>query len=77
MNWRPTVALNDGLYIEVNMLRYLMKHTFRDKYSGCEGVDFYTIDGDADQVEHSLKSGGRDEGSYERHELIGVEILDV
>jgi hypothetical protein len=54
-----------------------MKHTFRDKYNGCEGVDYYTIDGDSVQVEHRLRSGGKDEGSHERHELIGVEVLDV
>jgi len=59
------------------MLRYLMKHTFRDKYNGCEGVDYYTIDGDSEQVERRLRSGGRDEESHERHELIGVEVLDV
>lgn len=59
------------------MLRYLMKHTFRDKYNGCDGVDFYTIDGDVEQVEHRLRSGGRDEESHDRHELIGIEVLDI
>lgn len=58
------------------MLRYLMKHTFRDKYNNCEGTEYYTIDGDAKLVEERLISGGRDEASYERHELIGVEVID-
>jgi len=59
------------------MLRFLMKHTFKDKYNGCEGVDYYTIDGDAlDEVEARLTSGGRDEDSYDRHDLIGVEVIN-
>ena len=57
------------------MLRYLIKHTFRDKYSGCEGIDYYTVDGDSSKVERYLTSGGRDESSYDRYELIGVEVI--
>jgi hypothetical protein len=52
-----------------------MKHTFKHKYNGCEGVDYYTIDNDADAVERNLRSGGYDEDSFERHELIGVEVI--
>ena len=57
------------------MLRYLMKHTFKHKYNGLEGVDNYTIDGDSYAVEMNLRSGGYDEDSYDRHELIGVEVI--
>lgn len=59
------------------MLRYLMKYTFKYKFNGCEGVEYYTIDGDAEHVENRLRSGGRGEENHERHELIGVEVLDV
>jgi hypothetical protein len=58
------------------MLRYVMKYTYRKKYSGMEGTDYYTIDGDAEEVESALRSGGYDENSFEHHELIGVEIID-
>ena len=58
------------------MIRFLMKHTFKDKYSQCEGVNYYTIDDDLDALEAALKSGGMDDGGYCRNELIGVEVTD-
>lgn len=57
------------------MLRYILRTTFRDRFSGCEGSKLFTIDDDALQVENALLSGGRGEDCFERTELVGVEVI--
>lgn len=57
------------------MLRFIMKKTFHCEYNNMSGEEFYTIDNDIVTLENLLKSGGHSESSFERHELIGVEII--
>jgi hypothetical protein len=57
------------------MLRYILRTSFRDGCNGCEGTKLFTIDGDATLVEDALQSGGRSEDSFERTELVGVEVI--
>lgn len=56
------------------MVRFILKCKFMN-CSGCEGEYMYTIDGDIVKLEKSLTSGGYGNGGYERHELVGVEVI--
>ena len=58
------------------MLRYIMKCKWGDTTSGSSGLNYYTIDGDAESVEKKLKDGGCGESGFEIHELVGVEVID-
>lgn len=59
------------------MLRFIIKRTAFCGYNQMHSEEFYTIDADADTqaLELALTSGGYDENSFERHEMIGVEII--
>lgn len=57
------------------MLRMIIKHSFKDHVSGCEGSGFITIDFENAEIEDLLISGGRSEHGYDRYEIVGVEIL--
>ena len=43
--------------------------------SGVEGQEFYTIDQDVKELENCLTKGGHGVEEYERHELVGVEVI--
>lgn len=57
------------------MIRFIIKKSFR-YISGVEGTTLYTIDHDVKELENCLTKGGQGETEYERHELIGVEIIE-
>ena len=56
------------------MIRFIVKKSFR-YVSGVEGQEFYTIDQDVKELENCLTKGGHGIEEYERHELIGVEVI--
>lgn len=58
------------------MLRFILKMSYKDPSTGHEGGNSYTIDGDVKELEKCLRRGGFSENGYEKHELIGVELLD-
>lgn len=58
-------------------LRAIIKHSFRDSHNGMEGDSFYTVDFECPQLEADLRKGGYSERGYERHEIVGVELLTV
>lgn len=57
------------------MLRFIIKHQWRDKYIPAEGEDLETVDIDAPELERILRSGGWGEGHFDRRSLTGVEVL--
>jgi hypothetical protein len=58
------------------VIRYILKRSTRDEYSGCEMVTYHVIDGDAAEVERRMLSGGRGPMGYDVTTLVGVEIIE-
>ena len=57
------------------MIRFIIKKSFKFD-SGYEGQEFYTIDQDVVELERCLTRGGYSESTYERHELMGIEVIE-
>jgi hypothetical protein len=58
------------------MLRFIIKNSFK-LTCGHQGVSFYTIDDDINELERCLKKGGHGEDMYDIHEVIGTEIIET
>lgn len=57
------------------MLRFIIEHKFKHALNGCEGSCLLTIDHDIDYLETILRSGECSEDSFDRYDLLGVEML--
>lgn len=57
------------------MLRAVIRRLMVDIGAGEAHSEVYTIDFEDERIEKALKSGGAGPGGYERHSLIGVEVL--
>ena len=57
------------------MIRFIIKKSFKFD-SGYKGQEFYTIDQDVVELERCLMRGGYSESTYERHELMGIEVIE-
>lgn len=58
------------------MLRFILRHDFKCQHSGAVSESFITVDGDTEQVEWLLKTGGFSETGYDLYHLLGVEIVE-
>ena len=56
-------------------MRYILQENFK-RTCGDHGKGYFTVDGDANAVEQILRSGGFSEETYERFEVIGIEVID-
>lgn len=57
------------------MLRFVIKQHDQDHNQGTDHRDYYTIDADVPELEAALRRGGTGPMGFERHELLGVELL--
>lgn len=57
------------------MLRFIIKHKWRDAISGAEDEYLRTIDIDLPELQDALTVGGYGEHGYDMATLVGVEIL--
>ena len=57
------------------MLRFIFKQTNCDDNRSDKRETHYTIDIDSPVLQAALTSGGSGPMGFERHELIGVEVL--
>lgn len=57
------------------MIRFILKVRHKREDSS-EVQEFYTIPLEVPELEKALKKGGYGESSFERHELVGVEIFE-
>ena len=57
------------------MLRFIIQNQFQDQSMGIGWVDYYTLDADVPELEAALTSGGCSETGFDRHRLLGVEVL--
>ena len=57
------------------MLRFIMRSHRHAANWGTDCVQYYTLDIDVPELEAALSRGGYGETGFERHDLIGVEIM--
>ena len=57
------------------MIRFILRHSVRDEYSGAHFEHFYTVDCDVPDLEAALDRGGYGESGCDIHQLIGCELI--
>ena len=58
------------------MLRFIIQNQREDGRLGVGFVDYYTLDIDVPELEAALTRGGHGEMGFDRHSLVGVEVLN-
>lgn len=58
------------------MIRFIIKRHTVDLNEGSNNEDYYTIDADVPELEACLRRGGSGEMGFERHRLIGCEVIE-
>lgn len=59
------------------MIRFIIKRHTVDLNEGSNNEDYYTIDADVPELEACLRRGGSGEMGFERHRLIGCEVIEL
>jgi hypothetical protein len=57
------------------MVRFIILRHEQDHNSGCDNRDYYTLDIAVPELESALSRGGKGPAGFERHTLIGLEVL--
>lgn len=58
------------------MLRFIIQNQFQDQNVDADcWVAHYTLDADVPELEAALTRGGYSETGFDRHRLLGVEVL--
>ena len=57
------------------MIRFIVQNQHYDGNLGGGWIDYYTMDLEVPELEEALTRGGHGEMGFDRHILVGVEIL--